>query len=67
MKTIKYIINSIFIGVFTIFIFNFIGQFVNLKLSFLIFSICFIGFFRLLGFIVLFIYTEQVKQIDNLM
>ena len=56
MKTIKYIINSIFIGVFTIFIFNFIGQFVNLKLPFLIFSICLIGFFRLPGFIVLLIF-----------
>lgn len=55
LKTIKYILKSVVIGVVSVLIFNLIGQFVNLSLPLNLLSILLIGFFRLPGFIVLLI------------
>lgn len=55
LKAIKYVFKSIVIGVVSVLVFNLIGQFVNLSLPLNILSIVLIGFFRLLGFIVLLI------------
>ena len=55
LKTIKYIVKSIIIGISSILIFNFVGQFFNISLPFNILAIILIGFFRLPGFIILLI------------
>ncbi|MDE5855528.1 MAG: pro-sigmaK processing inhibitor BofA family protein [Anaeroplasmataceae bacterium] len=55
LKTIKYILKSVVIGVVSVLVFNLIGQFFNLSLPFNLLSILLIGFFRLPGFIVLLI------------
>ncbi len=55
LKTIKYVVKSVVIGVASVLIFNLIGQFFNLTLPFNLLSIALIGFFRLPGFLVLLI------------
>ncbi len=55
LKAIKYVIQSVVIGVVAVLVFNLIGQFFNLSLPFNLLSITCIGFFRLPGFIVLLI------------
>lgn len=56
LKIAKYALKSILIGIFSILIFNLIGQFFNLRLPFSILSIILIGFFRLPGFIILLLF-----------
>lgn len=55
LKTIKYFLKSILLGIACVLVFNLIGQFFNLTIPFNPLSIILIGFFRLPGFIVLLI------------
>lgn len=55
LKAIKYVLQSLVIGVVSVLIFNLVGQFFNLSLPLNLLSITLIGFFRLPGFIVLLI------------
>lgn len=55
LKAIKYVLQSLVIGVVSVLIFNLVGQFLNLSLPLNLLSITLIGFFRLPGFIVLLI------------
>ena len=56
VNKIKYVINSLLIGVISVIIINLIGQFFNFKLPFTLLSILLIGFLRIPGFIILLIY-----------
>ncbi|MGM9969702.1 MAG: pro-sigmaK processing inhibitor BofA family protein [Anaeroplasma sp.] len=56
VNKIKYIINSIIIGIISVIVINLIGQFFNFKLPFTLLSILLIGFLRIPGFIILLIY-----------
>lgn len=55
-KNIRYIIESIIIGVFGILLFNLIGQFLNIHIPFNILFIFLIGFLRLPGLILSLLY-----------
>ena len=55
-KVIKYIINSLIIGVVSVLLINLIGQFFGFRLPFSLLSILLIGFFRIPGLIVLLIF-----------
>lgn len=55
-KKIRYIIESIIIGVFGILLFNLIGQFLNIHIPFNILFIFLIGFLRLPGLILSLLY-----------
>lgn len=55
-KKIRYIIESIIIGVFGILFFNLIGQFLNIHIPFNILFIFLIGFLRLPGLILSLLY-----------
>ncbi len=52
-SSIKYIIKSIVIGIVSVIVINFIGQFINFRIPFTILSILILGFLRLPGFIIL--------------
>lgn len=56
VKTIKYIIKSVLIGIISILLINLVGQFINFKIPFNILSILLIGFLRIPGFLILLIY-----------
>ncbi len=55
LKTLKYVVKSVVIGVASVLLFNLVGQFFNVTLPFNLLSIALIGFFRLPGFLVLLI------------
>lgn len=55
LKAIKFTLQSVLIGVVSVLLFNFIGQFFHLQLPFNILSVGLIGFFHLPGFLVLLI------------
>lgn len=55
LKAFKYLFKSILIGVVSVLLFNFIGQFFDLHIPFNLISIFLIGFFHLPGFLVLLI------------
>ena len=55
-KKIRYIIESIIIGVFGILLFNLIGQFLNIHIPFNILFIFLIGFLRLPGLVLSLLY-----------
>lgn len=56
IKTIKYIIKSLLIGIFGLLIFNLLGQFINIYIPFSILFIFLIGFLRLPGLILSILY-----------
>ena len=53
LKTIKYLVKSVIIGVSSVLLFNLVGQFFNISLPFNLLSVVLVGFFRLPGFLVL--------------
>ncbi|HRF70848.1 MAG: pro-sigmaK processing inhibitor BofA family protein [Anaeroplasmataceae bacterium] len=55
LKTIKYLVKSVIIGVSSVLLFNLVGQFFNISLPFNLLSVVLVGFFRLPGFLVLLI------------
>ncbi|MGM9971641.1 MAG: pro-sigmaK processing inhibitor BofA family protein [Anaeroplasmataceae bacterium] len=55
MKLVKYILKSLLIGISSLLLINFLGQFIGYNIPINLLSIILIGFFHLPGFLVLLI------------
>ena len=56
LKTIKWIIESLLLGLGILFVFNLVGVYINVNIPINIFTILIVGFLRIPGLVALIIY-----------
>ena len=56
LKTIKWIIESLLLGLVILFVFNLIGVYINVNIPINIFTILIVGFLRIPGLVAIIIY-----------
>ncbi|MBR6517364.1 MAG: pro-sigmaK processing inhibitor BofA family protein [Bacilli bacterium] len=56
LKTIKWIIESLLLGLGILFVFNLIGVYINVNIPINIFTILIVGFLRIPGLVAIIIY-----------
>jgi inhibitor of the pro-sigma K processing machinery len=56
LKTIKWIIESLLLGLGILFVFNLVGVYINVNIPINIFTVLIVGFLRIPGLVALIIY-----------
>lgn len=56
LKTIKWIIESVLLGLGILFVFNLIGVYINVNIPINIFTVLIVGFLRIPGLVAIIIY-----------